>query len=155
MDFSGEQRQSLDKKWRVVLPSRFRGEFEEYGIVMAKGIEECILVYPKNEWEKFADRLQGSQLTEEGRMIDRLLFGGADTTSTVDKQGRVVIPQSLRDHAGLSREVVVVGARKKLEIWDKDKWEEHIRIAKEKYAEIARSLELGFTKSLEPEKLGT
>lgn len=147
MDFSGEQRQSLDKKSRIVLSTRYRGEFEEHGVVMAKGMEGCILVYPKNEWENFVGKVKSSPLTKKGRMFNRLFRGGADKTPTVDNQGRVVIPPYLREYAKLNKEVVIVGVGTNLEIWDKDRWEEYIRAAEEEYEEIAESLEseeLGF-----------
>lgn len=138
MFFHGEYRHSLDKKGRVVLPSRFRSEFMD-GFMMTKGLERCVFVFTKDGWQKFLDKSEASPTMEEARSFDRVLIGGAHS-DTPDKQGRVGIPSYLRDYAKLDKEVVVVGLKDRLEIWNKENWEEYISLAEEKYAESAKSL---------------
>jgi MraZ protein len=115
--FLGEFQHSLDAKGRVILPADFREQLEG-GAVMARALDGCLAVYPVAEFERVARKLQEAR--ERGpreRQAARALFSGA-APITPDKQGRVTVPQNLREYAHLEREVAVIGSFDHIEIWD-------------------------------------
>jgi MraZ protein len=121
--FLGEHQHSLDAKGRVILPARFRDQLE-HGAVMAKALDGCLAVYPMDEFQRVADNAR--ELAQRGpreRQAARALFAGA-IEIVPDKQGRVAIPQNLRDFAGLTRDVIVAGMFQRIEIWDAQKFRE-------------------------------
>ncbi len=120
--FLGQYRHSLDDKARVTLPAKFRSQFGE-GLVMTAGTEPCIWVYPAEEFGKLAERINALPLTgQEAAAFRRLIFGNAYDAS-LDKQGRVVVPEKLRRHANIEDEVVVTGVGRFVEIWSPAEWE--------------------------------
>jgi MraZ protein len=120
--FLGEFRHTLDDKSRITLPARYRTRLAE-GIVMTAGMERYILVYPQDEFEVLAERVNALPLTgRDAATLRRLLFvNGSDAVP--DKQGRVVVPEALREHAGIESEVVVIGVGKFIEIWSPEEWQ--------------------------------
>ncbi len=121
--FLGEYEHSLDDKFRITLPKRFRDEFEEGG-VMAKALDGCLALYTTQEWGSVAD--QARELSRRGkreREVARNFFSGA-SDFRLDKQGRFAIPSNLRQYAELGKEVVVVGVSSRVEIWDGGRWED-------------------------------
>ena len=126
--FTGEYQHALDPKGRVILPARFRHDLEQ-GAYMAKGQDGCIAVYPADEWEGVAERAR--ELSRQGptqRNAARAFFAGA-APAEPDRQGRVAIPQNLREFAGLDRDVVVAGVFTRVEIWSAERWTEVSRAA--------------------------
>ncbi|MCI5675329.1 MAG: division/cell wall cluster transcriptional repressor MraZ [Ezakiella sp.] len=118
----GEFNHNIDEKGRLTIPSKMRHELGE-NFIITKGLDGCLFAYSINEWANFEDKLSVLPSgRKETREIQRFFFSGASDVS-FDKQGRVLIPQNLRDHAGLSKEVVIAGVSKRLEIWDKEKWD--------------------------------
>ncbi|HEX5614173.1 MAG TPA: division/cell wall cluster transcriptional repressor MraZ [Acidimicrobiia bacterium] len=125
--FLGEFQHSLDAKGRVILPSRFRDELDG-GAVMAKALDGCLAVYPAGEFEKVAERVRDmAQRGATERQAARSFFAGALEVAP-DKQGRVAVPAHLRDFAGLTRDVVVVGNLLHIEIWDAERWRDADRV---------------------------
>jgi MraZ protein len=121
--FLGEHQHSLDAKGRVILPARFRDQLEG-GAVMAKALDGCLAVYPTEEFERVASNARESaQRGASERQAARALFSGA-VEITPDKQGRVAVPQHLREFAGLTREVIVAGMYTRIEIWDAQRFRE-------------------------------
>lgn len=121
--FLGEHYHSLDTKGRLIFPVRLR---EELGaqVVLQKGIERCLYVYPPQEWERRVADVTSLPTTDpNARRYARFFFSQASSES-LDKQGRLTIPQPFRDYAGLDREVVIVGAGARVEIWDREAWED-------------------------------
>ena len=116
--FLGEHTHSLDAKGRVILPARFRDQLEG-GAVMAKGLDGCLTVYPTAEFvERVARNLQEARARgAKERQAARAVFSSA-IEITPDKQGRVAIPQHLREYAALDRDVIVAGSYDHIEIWD-------------------------------------
>jgi MraZ protein len=115
--FLGEYTHSLDAKGRVILPARFRDQLEG-GAVMARALDGCLAVYPVAEFDRLAGRLREAR--ERGgreRQAARTFFSGA-VEITPDKQGRVAVPQNLREYAALEHDVIVAGSFDHLEIWD-------------------------------------
>src|SRR3954451_3717129 len=121
--FLGEYQHSLDAKGRVILPARFRDQLEQ-GAVMAKALDGCLAVYPMEEWARIAENARDlAQRGPRERQAARALFSSA-VEIVPDKQGRVAVPQHLREFAGLSREVIVAGVYHRIEIWDAQKFRE-------------------------------
>ncbi len=121
--FLGEFQHSLDAKGRVILPAEFRDQLAE-GAVIARGLDGCLSVYPHEEFEKLAEQMrEKSRRGERERRAARTFFAGAKTV-VPDRQGRVPIPQNLREFAALERDVTVVGVDFRIEIWDTTRWRE-------------------------------
>ena len=118
----GEYEHTIDDKNRLTLPVRYRGSFGE-GIVVTRGLDGCLYAYDRGAWERLVESTLVSidQLSKEGRRLYRHFFSGA-AEAELDRQGRVMIPAALLEHAGLGREVVVAGVHDRLEIWDRDAW---------------------------------
>lgn len=115
----GEHHHSLDPKGRLNFPAKLREMLGE-SFVICKGLDGCLFVYPQEEWEKFEDKINALPLSK-GRKLQRFFFAGA-ADAEPDKQGRVLIPQILRDHAGLDKDVVIIGASTRAEIWNEERW---------------------------------
>ena len=122
--FMGEYSHSIDEKGRLIIPSKFRDELGEK-FVLTRGLDGCLFVYPKKEWDALEAKLRSLPLTNKNaRMITRFLVSGASTCE-LDKQGRTLVPPALREYANLEKEVVLTGNLERIEIWDKDKWSEN------------------------------
>lgn len=122
--FLGQYAPRLDDKGRVALPARFRADLEG-GMVITKGQERCLAVYPTAEFARITALLSEAPIT--GRRVrdySRILFSGA-TQESADSQGRVTLPPSLRTYAGLTKELAVIGANTRIEIWDAAAWAEY------------------------------
>lgn len=140
--FIGEYFHTLDDKGRISLPAKFRDRLKE-GFVIAKGLEVCLFVYPLKEWEKVGEKVQSLSWTKrENRIFSRSFFSGA-AKDKLDKQGRVFIPANLREFAQLKKEVAIVGISNRIEIWDKPKWQIHIKEAESIYPKLADELDMG------------
>lgn len=123
MFFMGEYNHTIDAKGRVSVPSKLREPLGE-GFVITKGLDGCLFMYEAAEWEKFEERISSLPMNRaEVRTITRFFLAGADKPE-YDKMGRILIPQPLRNHAGLTKDVVFLGVGKRIEIWDKEKWEQ-------------------------------
>ncbi len=119
--FTGEYRHTVDDKGRLAVPARFRLELAQGGQV-SKWIDGCVALHPRAEWERLALQIDALPITDPGaRTLRRHLYGSAFEV-VLDRQGRFVLPQTLRDAAGLESEVVVVGAGNRLELWSPDRW---------------------------------
>lgn len=117
----GTYEPKLDEKGRVILPAKFRDEFAG-GLVLTRGQERCIYVFPRQTFEGLLDTVQAAPLTSKAaRDYVRLMLSGA-SDEIPDKQSRVTIPGQLRDYAGLGRDLVVIGAGSRAEIWAADAW---------------------------------
>lgn len=123
----GEYDHSLDDKNRLTLPARFRQSFSD-GVVLTRSLDGCLAVYTRDGWEEFVESRLAvlDPLSKESRQMSRFMFAGA-SESELDKQGRVMVPAPLVEHAGLGREVVVAGVRDHLEIWDRAAWREQLK----------------------------
>jgi MraZ protein len=123
--FLGEFSHTLDDKGRVTIPAKLRAGFAN-GLVITRGFEPCLVVYPVETFRILEQKAHSLSLTNpSNRSIFRLLFGGASDAS-LDSLGRVVVPEYLRGYAGLQNQVVVVGAGQYLEVWDEKKWSEQL-----------------------------
>ena len=119
--FLGEHKHIVDAKGRVVMPSRFRPELEA-GLVVTKGQDRCLVVFPSEQFDQEVARLNRLPRTDRRtRNFARILYGGASDQG-LDAQGRLPLPPTLRAYAGLDRDVVVLGVGDRVEIWDADTW---------------------------------
>lgn len=119
--FIGEYQHTIDKKGRIIMPSKFR---EDLGsdFIMTKGLDNCLFVYSNSEWEVLEGKLRSLPLTnKDARAFVRFFFAGA-TECTLDKQGRILIPNNLREHAKLTKDAVIIGVAARIEIWSKEEW---------------------------------
>lgn len=122
--FIGEYSHNLDEKGRLAVPIKFRRALQK-GAVVTRGIDNCLFLYTKTEWEKLAEKLATLPIGQSNsRAFSRLMLAGA-MDADMDKQGRVVLPEYLRQFAGLKKNVVVAGLYNRLELWDKDQWESY------------------------------
>ena len=138
--FFGEFDYKIDEKGRVPIPPRFRRELKE-GVVLTQGIEKCITAYPLDEWKNLATTLTPSSVSRSKlRRLSRAIFATAFITN-LDGQGRIAIPPPLREYAEIVDEVVIAGANKYLELWNKVHWEEEKAISQEQAWQIIESLE--------------
>ncbi len=122
--FMGEYNHTVDTKGRLIIPSKFREQLGEEFIV-TKGLDGCLFVFPQNEWQAFEEKLRTLPLTQKGaRQFTRFFVAGA-TPCELDKQGRILLPSTLREFAGLDKDVVLAGMLNRIEIWSKEKWAEN------------------------------
>ncbi|MBD7910069.1 MULTISPECIES: division/cell wall cluster transcriptional repressor MraZ [Clostridium] len=120
----GEYQHALDVKNRMIVPSKLR---EDLGnkFVITKGLDGCLYVYPLNEWKKMEEKLKTLPLTnKDARAFVRFFFAGACEVD-MDKQGRVLIPQNLKEYAIIEKDIVSIGVLTRVEIWSKEKWMEY------------------------------
>lgn len=117
----GEYQHNLDPKGRVFIPAHFREELGEHFIV-TKGLDNCLFVYSAKEWELLEEKIRALPLSK-ARSLQRFFFAGA-ADLTADKQGRMLIPQNLREYASLTKDVMIIGASNRVEIWDKQRWDD-------------------------------
>jgi transcriptional regulator MraZ len=135
----GEHDHSLDDKNRLTLPARLRDALGE-SVVVTRGMDGCLYAYAVAEWERLADRIRAlDPLSREGRMMHRHFFSGA-VKADLDKQGRMVLPASLLQAAGIEREVTVAGVYDHLEIWDRAKWRAHLHEVEGSAEDVAERL---------------
>lgn len=122
--FIGEYQHALDNKNRMIVPSKLR---EELGnkFVITKGLDGCLYSYPLSEWKILEDKLKTLPLTnKDARAFVRFFFAGACEID-MDKQGRGLIPQNLKEYAGIEKDIVSIGVLARVEIWSKEKWDEY------------------------------
>ncbi|QSX08928.1 division/cell wall cluster transcriptional repressor MraZ [Alkalibacter rhizosphaerae] len=119
--FIGEYQHSLDVKGRLIVPSKFRDKLGEVFIV-TKGLDKCLFVFPEDEWEKFEEKLRTLPISsKDARAFSRFFFAGA-AECALDKQGRIMIPNNLREYAQIDKDTYVIGVSGRLEIWSKTNW---------------------------------
>ena len=136
--FLGEYQHSLDAKGRIILPSKFRAPLAD-GCVLTRGIDKCLAVYPTHEWESVSSRLkEASQSNRGARDFLRIWYASA-VEEEPDKQGRITVPEHLREYAGLEREVTVTGRGEFAEIWSRTAWAQRLSEGLPNYADLSES----------------
>ncbi|MBD3311495.1 MAG: division/cell wall cluster transcriptional repressor MraZ [Candidatus Magasanikbacteria bacterium] len=119
--FIGEYYHNIDDKGRLAVPKKFRAKLGK-GAVVTRGLDNCLFLYTKEEWEKLAQKLAELPFSQaKARAFTRLMLAGAMDVK-LDKQGRIILPDYLRTFAGLKKNVTVAGLYNRLEVWDKSKW---------------------------------
>lgn len=122
--FIGEYQNSIDSKGRIIVPSKFRDQLGNK-FILTKGLDNCLYIYPMEEWSRFEDKLGSLPVSnKDARAFVRYFFSSA-VECEVDKQGRLTIPQNLREHAKIDKELVTIGVLSKIEIWSKQEWDNY------------------------------
>lgn len=141
--FIGEYKHSLDQKNRVAIPSKFKALLEEGGVV-TRGLDKCLFLYPKSEWERQAMKLSTLPLAQaKARAFARLMLAGAMDVE-LDGQRRIMIPEYLKAYAGINKNIVMAGLYNRLELWDEEEWKKYKNATETNSGDIAEQLgELG------------
>jgi len=141
--FYGEYDHSLDKKGRIIVPSKIRVVMKENYIeklFITRGLDECLFIFPEDEWKSQEAKFRALPFTKkESRQFNRLFFSGA-VDIVVDKQGRLLVPRYLKEYAHIKRDIVIVGVSSRIEIWAKEKWGEFYSTTKDSFEDIAEKL---------------
>ncbi|MDK1726163.1 division/cell wall cluster transcriptional repressor MraZ [Dellaglioa algida] len=142
--FMGEFKHTLDTKGRLIIPAKFREELGDK-FVITRGMDGCLFGYTQTEWALLEDNLKTLPLTKkDSRAFVRFLYSAA-TECEFDKQGRINIPVSLREHADLEKKCVLVGVSNRFEVWSEDRWNSFTESASENFDEIAENMvDFGF-----------
>jgi MraZ protein len=137
--FMGEYSHSIDPKGRLIIPAKLREELGD-NFVVTKGLDGCLFAYPQEEWQNIEKRFREVPLTtKDARKFSRFFFAGA-AQMELDKQGRILLPATLRSFAGLEKDVVLVGVLDRVEIWDKSRWDENNAYDDQDMDEIAEHM---------------
>ena len=141
--FYGEYLHSTDRKGRLILPAKFRevakSSFIEKFFV-TRGLDKCLFMFSEEEWHSQEGKFKAISFTkQQARTFNRLYFSGA-VEVVPDRQGRILLPQYLKDFAEIKKDVVIVGVSNRIEIWDKDKWQEFYGSSRQSFEEIAEKL---------------
>ena len=140
--FIGEYRHTFDAKNRISLPAKFRKELGK-GVIVTRGLDKCLFIYPKAAWKKEADKLaRHATGGAAGRGLSRLMLAGA-SEADVDSAGRILVPDYLKSFAGLSMKAVVAGVSERVELWDEGAWEAYTKQIEQNADQFAEVLMLG------------
>ncbi len=133
--FIGRHYHTLDAKGRLIIPSKFR---KSESFVVSYWIEDCLWAYPLEEWKKIDEKLIAERTVENWEFIRRLYAKA--TECSLDTQGRIIIPQELREDAKLTKDIIIIGISTMIEIWDKQRWEEYERSKKHSTEDIMNKI---------------
>ena len=136
--FMGEFHHTVDNKGRLFIPSRVREDLGDQFIV-TRGLEKCLFIYPKNEWNSIIQKYKQLPDTKDRRYFMRIFLSGA-TICELDKQGRINIPIPLLEYASLEKDCIIIGVDERLEVWSKERWDAFITENEENLSDIADNL---------------
>ena len=136
--FMGEYHYSIDEKGRLTIPAKLRYELGE-NFIVTRGLDGCLFVYPKNEWENIIQKYKELPNTKDARNFMRFFLSGA-TVCEFDKQGRINISAPLTKYAELKKDCVIIGVNDRLEVWSKERWESFIDTNEDSLSDIAEEL---------------
>ena len=141
--FYGEYKHILDKKGRLIIPSRFREISKDHYIekfYMTRGLDKCLFMFTEEEWKNQELKFKNLSFTKkETRKFNRLFFAGASELIP-DRQGRILIPHYLKIYAEIKKDIMIIGVSNRIEIWSADKWNEFYSTSKESFEDIAERL---------------
>ena len=120
----GEYNHTIDAKGRLIIPAKFRETLGEE-FILTRGLDGCLSIYPMDEWKSFEEKLKALPLTDKNARAFLRFFVAGATSCELDRQGRILVPSTLREFAGLEKEVVLTGSLTRIEIWSKEKWLEN------------------------------
>ena len=136
--FMGEYNYTIDDKGRLTIPSKFREKLGS-NFIVTRGLDKCLFVYPKEEWDNVISKYKELPNTKDARAFMRFFLSGADQND-FDKQGRINIVSSLKSYANLTKDCVIIGVNERIEIWDKESWDKFITDNEENLSDIAEKL---------------
>jgi MraZ protein len=141
--FYGQYLHTIDRKDRLIIPAKFRQQLADGYIeklYITTGLDKCLFVFPEEEWKIQEQKFKNMPFTKsDSRKFNRLFFSGAQEV-TFDKQGRILVPQFLKNYAQIKKNVIILGISNRFEIWDKDTWNEYYGQTKDLFEEIAEDL---------------
>lgn len=139
----GEYKHTMDTKGRVAIPAKFRDKMDG-GAIVTRGLDSCLFLFTKKEWQILAEKLTALPLAQaNSRAFVRLMLAGAMDVE-LDSQGRILVPDYLRQYGHLEKQVVVTGLYNRIELWDAERWQEYKQKTESASEEIAEQLgELG------------
>ncbi len=141
--FYGEYLHTIDRKGRLILPAKFRESAKSNFVdkfFITRGLDKCLFMFSEEEWHSQEQRFKSLPITkQQARTFNRIYFSGA-VEMVADKQGRILIPQFLKDFAGIKRDVMIIGVSNRIEIWAKEKWQEFYGSNQPIFEEIAEQL---------------
>ncbi|NQT90135.1 MAG: division/cell wall cluster transcriptional repressor MraZ [Candidatus Omnitrophica bacterium] len=141
--FYGEFEHSLDRKGRLIIPSKFRDVLKEAYVeklYVTRGLDKCLFLFSEEEWRTQESAFKSKSFTKSiNRKFNRLFFSGAQE-ATPDKQGRILLPSYLKEHAGIKKDIMLIGVSNRIEIWSKEKWQEYYEGSRESFEAIAEDL---------------
>lgn len=141
--FYGEYQHTIDRKGRLILPSKFREVCKEYGIdrfFITRGLDKCIFMFSADEWRVQEQKFKNMPFTkQETRSFNRLFFSGAIDIHP-DRQGRFIIPPYLKDYAAIRRDTILIGISNRIEIWDLKTWQEFYQNSSHSFERIAENI---------------
>ena len=137
--FIGEYQHTLDSKNRVIMPSKFREKLGD-SFVMTKGLDNCLFIYSSKEWDIVEDKLKSLPMTnKDARAFVRYFFAGA-CECELDKQGRILMPNHLKDYANIDKDLVIIGVSTRIEIWSREEWNKFNSDANISYEDVAEKM---------------
>lgn len=137
--FIGEYAHNLDEKGRIAIPAKFRRALAK-GAVVTRGIDNCLFLYTRTEWEKLAHKLAELPISQaKTRAFARLMLAGAMDVD-IDKQGRIIVPEYLRVYAGMKKKMIIAGLFNRLELWDEQKWNSYKQTTEKDSVQIAEAM---------------
>jgi len=138
---TGEFRCTLDEKGRLLIPARMRSDIAGAVVVLTRGVERCLWLFPPEEWKAFSENLGGSTslFQEKARLIQRRMIAPAQEAD-IDRSGRIVVPPTLREYACLGKECIVLGLKKYIEIWAEPTWNAYLDENEGRFKEAAEEL---------------
>ena len=139
---TGEYKNTIDEKGRLMIPSRIRSEIEGSVLIVTRGVEKCLWLFTPGEWARISDSIMGSTslFKSKTRLLQRRIVAPAQECE-IDKAGRINIPPSLRSSAGLVKETIVLGVEKYIEIWDEKEYGSYLDSSESDFIEAAEELD--------------
>ncbi|MGK0604311.1 division/cell wall cluster transcriptional repressor MraZ [Enterococcus gilvus] len=142
--FMGEFQHNIDAKGRLIVPSKLREQLGEK-FVVTRGMDGCLFGYPLDEWSQLETKLNDMPLSKKDARAFVRFFYSAATECEIDKQGRINIPASLRSHASIEKECVIIGVANRIEIWDQTRWNDFTKETEASFDDIAETMvDFGF-----------
>ena len=143
--FYGEYEHAIDGKGRIIIPAKFRQALQQQdssSLFLTRGLDGCLFLFTEPEWRLAESRFKQVPFTKgEGRKFNRMFFSGAAEV-TVDRLGRLLVPKSLKDFAGIKQDVVIVGVSNRIEIWAKEKWAAFYESSRQSFEDVAERVML-------------
>ena len=138
---TGEYKNTLDEKGRIMFPAKIRAELPDSNLVITRGVGNCLWIFTADKWKKFSDEImkKTSLFKAQSLLVMRRLIAPAQEVE-FDKAGRLSIPQSLREHAGLVKDCVIMGVNKYMELWDAERYEQYLAETDLSFKEAAEGL---------------
>ena len=141
--FYGEYEHTLDRKGRLIIPSKFREAIKEHYVerfFITRGLDKCLFMFAEDEWKLQEQKFKTMSFTKsEYRRFNRLYFSGASELAP-DKQARILIPSYLKDYAGIKRDVYIIGVSNRIEIWSRENWKDYYSSSKDAFEEVAEKM---------------